>query len=85
MDYFTEQNIKIPPSLNGKYFKIVSNEQNGSDYALKVLCMICQYVKKENKIISGSLKFITNFQLHMKVMNLLLFIILYIKKCFTVN
>jgi hypothetical protein len=85
MDYFTEQNIKNPPSLNGKYFKIMSYEENGSDYAVKILCMTYQYVKKENKILSGSLKFTTNCQLHIKVMYLLLFIILYIIKYFTMN
>jgi hypothetical protein len=60
-------------------------EQNGCDYAVKILCMTCQYVKKENKILSGFLKLTTNFQLHIKVMYLLLFIILYIIKYFTMN
>lgn len=68
MDFFTEKNINIPPSLNGTFFKIVSHEQNGSDYAVKALCTTCQDVKKENKILSGSLKFTTNFRLHIKVM-----------------
>jgi hypothetical protein len=85
MYYFTEQNIKIPPSLNGKYFEIVSYEQNSSDYAVNVLYMTYQYVKKKNKTISGSLKFTTNFRLHIKVMYLLLIIILYIIRYFMVN
>jgi hypothetical protein len=31
MDYFTEQDIKIPPSLNVTYFKIWSDEPNELD------------------------------------------------------
>jgi hypothetical protein len=46
----------------------MSYEPNGFDYAIKVLCMICQNAKKENKILSGFLKFTTNFRLHIKVM-----------------
>jgi hypothetical protein len=67
MDYFVKKNIRVPQSLDGTFFKLVSHEVNDSDYNIKASCVLCHDEKKEKRILSGSLKYTTNFRLHIKV------------------
>lgn len=54
----------LPAILNGKYFKISSEHEDGN---VKAICQICLNSKNKTTTISGSVKSTTNFKTHLKV------------------
>ena len=57
-------NTTLPAILGGKYFQIVKMDQNHN--TIKAMCLTCKGQNK-NTVLSGSLRAISNFKVHLKI------------------